>query len=104
MDSRRASTISVLRLLVLVVLSVVALFVFWNCLPIGLRRSDATITADLLRITPLGSSPEAVMDAIRERKWRHYGYHAAGFLKQIPGWRPEEIGVSSIRASLGDYH
>lgn len=73
-----------------------------GCSP-GLLRSPERIEASLLRLTPLGSSPEAVLEVAQREGWKHVrSVPNAGFSKQAYP-KSETIGVSSIRASLGDY-
>jgi hypothetical protein len=72
---------------------------------IGLRRDSEKIEASLLEITPLGSSPEVVLEFIKKKEWQTKGYsQQSGFYKQQPGRKAETIGTSHIQASLGDYY
>ena len=57
----------------------------------------------MIHLTPLGSSPDAVLAVVTHEGWKSRGYETKfGFLKQGSG-KPEVVGVSSIQASLGDY-
>jgi hypothetical protein len=66
-----------------------------------LRRNAEKIEASLLLLTPLGSSPEAVLEVVKAKRWKTAGYRLNGFYRQRP--KAEVVGVSSIEASLGDY-
>ena len=70
----------------------------WN-----LRQSAERTEAALLALTPLGSSPEAVLELVKKKGWSSPGFNAhAGFLKQQSP-QSAVIGRSHIRASLGNY-
>ncbi len=71
----------------------------------GLRRDSTHIEASLLEMTPIGSSPETVLQVIKTKDWQTKGHNLQnGFYKQPPGRKAETVGVTHIQASLGDYH
>ncbi|MCX6953030.1 MAG: hypothetical protein NTV51_12825 [Verrucomicrobia bacterium] len=71
---------------------------------VGLRRYPASIEASLAELTPLGSNPDTVLEAVKKKGWRTTGYNErSGFYKQ-QGAKHETVGVSHIQASLGDYY
>jgi hypothetical protein len=76
-----------------------------GCSSLGLRRSGEAIEASLLKLTPMGSSPEAVLAIAKKKGWQRVRFNPdRGFLKQVGADRQYPIiGVSSIEASLGDY-
>ena len=80
-----------------------ALFLEAGC-AIALRRDSDQIEASLLKLTPLGSNSEAVLDLVKKKGWRSSGYiEQHGFYKQ-QGTKNETVGVFCIQASLGDYY
>ena len=92
-----------MRSKILVALIVVA---FASGCSLGLRRDAKKIEASLLQLTPLGSTPEAVLQVVQKKGWRTSGYNPnSGYLNQERGYHGLDIvGVSHIQASLGDYY
>jgi hypothetical protein len=58
----------------------------------------------LLQQTPLGTDFSAVKKVVRDKGWLDSNYiETHGFMKQESGESPQEVGVASIRGSLGSY-
>jgi len=72
---------------------------------IGLRHDPPSIEASLVKLTPLGSSPEAVLEVVQKKGWRTSGYNtSSGYLNQEGGYHGlDVVGAFYIQASLGDY-
>lgn len=67
-------------------------------------RTDAeTIRRNFLAQTPVGTSFEDVMGKLSARGYRAIPSLTAGFLRQEKGQLAVTVGVSSIRADIGDY-
>lgn len=96
---RQASKIIVVSLIV--VLAAAAGIVFieqgWT-----LRRGSNEIRRDLLADTPLGSSVDAVSQKLKRRGLNPL-ISGKGFLRQPTGSAMSVVGVSSVRAELGNY-
>ena len=67
-----------------------------------LRRDAKKIEASLLKLAPLGSSPETVLDVVQKKGWRTSGHNpSSGYLNQERGYHGLDIvGVAHIRAPL----
>lgn len=68
----------------------------------SLRESSVAIRRTLLFQTPIGSSQEEVLTVLNEHQYKA-SQSNSGFLRQERHEPTAVIGVSSIRAELGDY-
>jgi hypothetical protein len=81
-------------------------FTLVGCTSPGLLRSHQGIEASLLKLTPLGSSPEAVLEVAKSKGWKDVHIDSKRGFTKHEGARIRDyptIGVSSVEASLGDY-
>jgi hypothetical protein len=70
---------------------------------VRLRRDPASIEASIVEITPLGSNPDTVLEAVKKKDWRTAGHNERSGFYKPQGANPETVGVSHIEAFLGDY-
>jgi hypothetical protein len=71
---------------------------------IGLRRSESVIRESILALTPLGSSPEAVLTLVQKEKWKNQAHNKrSGFLMQQHGKKSVVVGTTHIQAWLGHH-
>lgn len=83
----------------------------WMTGAISLSRPESAIRRDLLRITPIGTSMEDVLEVIEEREWTlRWARNTAGYYKSshFVGEGPHssecvEVGTQSIRIHLGRF-
>ena len=70
----------------------------------GLRRSETELRDSLLTATPIGSTRDAVDALKKKQRWKSESVRLnAGFFKQEAGKQNTIVGVSSVRATLGNY-
>ncbi len=69
---------------------------------ISAKDSPSSIEGKVLQLVPYGSSISNVSEFCINRGWRFQLSKDSGFLKRQDGETPKEVGVSHIRAFLGD--
>ena len=67
-------------------------------------RSEASIRASLLKLTPIGTNATEVRLFVKKQGWLVPNYIGnTGFLKQVSGLPSEVVGVTSIQGNLDDF-
>ena len=89
----------------------------WLTRSISMARPEASIRRDILRITPLGTSKEDVINVIKEREWHiEFTRDTAGYfmnrgrvsdgpnLFMLESGDAFEVGTQSIRIGLANFY
>ena len=77
-----------------------------GCASPGLLRSEDAIRASLLKLTPMGSTPERVLEVAKSEGWKHVVYdprHGFFVPEGLAVTKGKVVGVSGVSAVLGTY-
>ncbi len=77
-----------------------------GCASPGLVRSEDALRATLLKLTPLGSTPEQVLAVAQRESWKHVTYNPShGFFvpEGMSVTKGTVVGASGVSAVLGTY-